>query len=265
MATNSHSSPALDFLLNVDSFYARLNAVSSFLGGQLLYAGELDGDARALLVAANVAGAASMAASASPDAQKQSIRDGIADFLVTSLDEALRILKNEIRKGETVSVCVAQSPETLAHEMFERGVLPNLIRPTAPEAAAFLRQGAQLIEPLAGEPNQIVLAWSVAASPALWLPKLDAVALHCLNGNSAGTESAETLVFAQRWLRLAPRYLGRMAANLRLLRTTESIAANFIEELRRQISRAEMNASVDIQLIRADRAPEQYQFTPQSC
>ena len=58
------------------------------LGGKLLYAGELDAEARALLVAANIAGAASLAASADAAARKQAMRDGVVDFLVTSLDEA---------------------------------------------------------------------------------------------------------------------------------------------------------------------------------
>ena len=65
---------------------------------------------RALVVAANIAGAATLAATADRAAQKQALRDGVADFLVTSLDEALRILKNQLRKRETVAVCVALRP-----------------------------------------------------------------------------------------------------------------------------------------------------------
>ncbi len=51
---------------------------------------------------------------------------------MTSLDEALRILKNEIRKRETVAVCVAAAPETVEREMLERGVLPDLLPPALP-------------------------------------------------------------------------------------------------------------------------------------
>jgi hypothetical protein len=58
-----------------------------------------------------------------------------ADFLVTSLDEALRILKNEIRKREAVAVCVAAAPRPWRCEMLERGVLPDLLRP-ADESSA---------------------------------------------------------------------------------------------------------------------------------
>ena len=54
------------------------------------------------------AGAATLTASASAEAGKQAMREGVVDFLVTTLDEALRILKNEVRKHETVAVCVAR-------------------------------------------------------------------------------------------------------------------------------------------------------------
>jgi urocanate hydratase len=96
------------------------------LGGKLFYAGELDGEGRALVVAANIAGAASLVATADRAAQKQAIRDGVADCLVNSLDEALRILKNQLRKRETVAVCLGLAPEAVEREMLERGVLPDL-------------------------------------------------------------------------------------------------------------------------------------------
>ncbi len=79
-------------------------------------------------MAANIAGAASLVATADRAAQKQAIRDGVADFLVNSLDEALRILKNQLRKRETVAVCVGLAPEAVEREMQERGVLPDLLR-----------------------------------------------------------------------------------------------------------------------------------------
>ena len=91
------------------------------------------------MVAGNIAGAASLAATADPVAQKQAIREGVVNFLVTSLDEALRILKNEIRKRETVAVCVAASPQAVAAEMLERGVLPICCRLT-PRVSRILRR-----------------------------------------------------------------------------------------------------------------------------
>ncbi|MGB9409083.1 MAG: hypothetical protein WCA89_16225, partial [Terracidiphilus sp.] len=195
MATNPNPPSALEFTLQVERFYAGLilaaapNPASGrepSLGGKLLYAGELDAKARALLVAANIAGAASLAVSADDGARKQAVRDGVVDFLVSSLDEALRILKNEIRKRSTVAVCVATEPQAteadFARQMLQRGVLPDLLPPRsapAPEFAAFLSQGARPVVAIHPDANQVLLAWSVADAPAQWLPKLDAIALNC--------------------------------------------------------------------------------------
>lgn len=215
--------PDLSFIAAVDRLYAGLllcAEADSGLGGRLLYAGELDAEGRALVVAANIAGAASLAATADPAAQNLAIRDGVADFLVTSLDEALRILKNEIRKRQTVAVCVALALDAVEQSMQERGVLPDLLPSgaAAPVFDAFLRQGARPVVSADPEQNQTVLTWSVAASPALWLPRLDALALDCLSPAASA---------ARRWLRLAPRYLGRLAQGVRLLRCDKETAVRF--------------------------------------
>jgi urocanate hydratase len=247
MAIEPNPTAAFDLALQADRFYAALtqgagsNAEPN-LGGKLLYAGELDANARALIVAANIAGAASLAATADQPAQKQAIRDGVADFLVTSLDEALRILKNQIRKRETVAVCVAAAPDAVEREMLERGVLPDLLPPgpaSAPEYATFLTQGAQQIQHSSPEKNQTLLAWSVTAAPAKWLPKLDAIALDCIEPEDAA---------ARRWLRLAPRYLGRLAQTQRLLRCNQESAQKFLVKVRDQVEQGEIKIPVEIRL-----------------
>ena len=243
------------FALQVERLYAGLISAAelgdppeSGLGGKLLYAGQLDEEARALLVAANITGVASLAASADAAGRKQALRDGVVDFLVTSLDEALRILKNEIRKRETVAVCVALEPETVEQEMLERGVAPDLLRPGAADSLV----------------DQTLLCWRVASSPSIWLPKLDAIALDCLEENmgAPGLDS-ETWDSARRWLRLAPRYLGRMAQGVRVLRCSESAAANFLERMREVVESGEIGVAVEIKLYAEWRA-EQLNFMPPS-
>ena len=133
------------------------------LGGKLLYAGELDPVGSAITLAGNVAGCATLAATADAAAQKQAIRNGIVDFLVTSLDEALRILKNEIRKHATVAVCVGVSTGEIEREMQERGVQPDLGR----ESAICRRSET---EPQDSDSIPNTLVWRVESSPAKWLP-----------------------------------------------------------------------------------------------
>jgi urocanate hydratase len=254
MTTNPPA--ALEFALQVERYYAGLILAAkpnsdgeASLGGKLLYAGRLDAQARALMVAANIAGAASLAVSADATDGKQAMRDGVVDFLVTSLDEALRILKNEIRKHTTVAVCVAQgsvaqdSEADFARRMLERGVRPDLLplrSAPAPEFAAFLSQGARPVVAIHPDINQVLLTWSVADAPAQWLSILDALALDCLSSDPSSAP-------ARRWLRLAPRYLGRMAQGMRLLRCDECIAARFRKNVQEQVERGEISVAVEIQ------------------
>jgi urocanate hydratase len=246
MATNPNPHGALDFSSHVERLYAALacSALLDFrpalpdsspghepsLGGKLLYAGSLDAQTRALLVAANIAGAASLAVSADSEASKLAIRDGVVDFLVNSLDEALRILKNEIRKRNPVAVCVATAPHAaeadFAREMLERGVRPDF---------------PSRIEPIPLSPGQVLMAWSVASEAARWLPRLDALVLHCLDSD-LNPDAAQ----ARRWLRLAPRYLGRMARDVRVLRCDEQTAVRFQQEIREQVTRGAIGVTVDL-------------------
>jgi urocanate hydratase len=166
-------------------------------------------------VAANIAGAATLVASADLATQKQAIRDAVADFLVTSLDEALRILKNQLRKRETVSICVAMPPVEMEREMNERGVRPDLLRRDVP------------IAPL----DQALVVWQADSTRRQDLATLDAIALECLDANDWPS---------RRWLRLAPRYLGRRLQDLHLLRTHQEFAARFAEHVTARVERGEI-------------------------
>jgi hypothetical protein len=232
---------ALEFTLQVERLYSTMieDAKPSglaepnlheepSLGGKLLYAGEPVPHGRALLVAANIAGAASLAASADPAAGKQAVRDGVADFLVNSLDEALRILKNEIRKREAVAVCVAMAPEAVEREMLERGVVPDLV-PRSPLPPALF--------------GQTLVTWTVTSAPAQWLPRLDALAIDSLRKSAAGQAS-----IAARWLRLAPRYLGRLAQNFRILHCQPEVAREFVSRAKNAVERGDIGVEVWISL-----------------
>ncbi len=238
------SSAAFEFVGLVARSYASLAETpladsETGLGGRFFYAGELDDTSSALVVAANISGAATLAATARHDAQKRALRDGVADFLVSSLDESLRILKNQLRKRETASVCVALPPEEVESQMRERGVAPDLLRAglsIAPYHEAFrLEQGEETGYDLSKIPA--VVAWRVGSAPAQWLPHLDAIALECLDADDWP---------ARRWLRLAPRYLGRMAQGLRFLDCDREFAARFIERVRQQVDRGEIAFAFEI-------------------
>jgi hypothetical protein len=220
----------LAFIAQVEQLYASLMQCASpgveNLGGKLLYAGELSTQGCALTVAANIAGAASLAATADTSAQKQAIREGAADFLVTNLDEALRILKNEIRKREPVSVAVSVAPEAVLKEMLLRGVLPDLLPPVqstpAPsEFATFLAQGAQPIAAPTSRPARLLI-WQIPAEFAQRPAEFDAFLKEHIHSTDHAT---------LRWLRLAPRYLGPHSRRLRSITCDEETASKLIDVL----------------------------------
>jgi len=222
------------------------------LGGQLFYAGELDLPGRAMVAAANIAGAASLACTSDATVQRLAVREGVADFLVNSLDEALRILKNQIRKGETGAVCIAAAAETVEAEMLERGVLPNLLRThdESGEDSPFIRQGAQRIPAPVMEESLSMLAWTVASAPAQWLPKLDALAMDCI---------PEQDWKSRRWLRLSPRYLGRLAKGVRMLFCDQVVAEEFIRRVRERVECGEVPVAVEVQMSRQGKRQD-YRF-----
>lgn len=207
------------------------------LGGKLLYAGEIDESGRALLFAGNIAGAASLAASADPLAQRSAIRDGVVDFAVTSLEEALRILKNEIRKRQAVSVGVGLSADALTRAMLDRGVLPDLLGP-AVAGLGFEPDGAQSVLSLELDATEFI-SWSVDGPFARWMPRLDA----CVQA----VVPADDLV-RQRWLRLAPRYLGRMAQREHGVVLSAAELAALREQVRAMRSEFADGAMVEIRL-----------------
>lgn len=238
-AAASAQTPPAGQLASIHRLYASLlhgQDPDAGLGGQLLYAADL-GAARALVAAANIAGAASLAAAADPARQRQAIREGIADFLVTTLDEALRILKNELRKRQPVAVAVSLEPETLAAQMLDRGVLPNLLppldshspdpalpSPSAPQPSfsAFLANGARRIHTAALPPGIQFLAWTIPSEFAQHPAGFDALLLnHLAPGDHVN----------RRWLRLSPRYAGSNARRLRSLACDEAAAARLIDRL----------------------------------
>lgn len=171
------------------------------IGGRLIFAGELDRDGSRLVRAANIAGAASLSATGDGAVQKQAIREGTVDFLVTSLDEALRILKNEVRKHNAVAVCVGAPASQVAAEMMERGVRPDLLRSSSTsELAAFAAEGARFVDTPALGANR----------PLIMVPVSDTE-----SGRRALESIPESDHVARRWIRLSSRYLGRQARGWR--------------------------------------------------
>ncbi|HZD47238.1 MAG TPA: hypothetical protein VE178_00715 [Silvibacterium sp.] len=206
--------------LDITDIYDRFSALtvdSLGLGGSLLVYAGLDWSGIALTFAANVAGAASLGLEQDLGRAKAAVRNGACDFLVNTLDEALRILKNEIRKKNPVAVALVGDPREAVAEMVERGVQPEII---AGDVKGPLWRGGsmeRLVERGARRLDSAVasgrlVSWKVEREPQRWLPVLDRIVADLLDPADKNTPAR------RRWLEAAPRYLGRALAHERCVR-----------------------------------------------
>jgi hypothetical protein len=227
VALPTPSAAVIDSIAQVHQAYEGLVCSSADgaehgLGGQLLYAGELDTQGRAFTIAANIAGAATIASSSEAAALRRALREGAIDFLVNSLDEALRILKNEIRKRQPVAVAISLASAVIEAEMIERGVRPDLLPPQSTSLAAsiFLSQGVRHIQD-PPQSAQKLLIWPAPEEYAQNLAGFEAL----LAGQLASDDQ-----FNRRWLRLSTRYLGPAARRLRSVACDEPTALKLIAQ-----------------------------------
>jgi hypothetical protein len=76
--------------------------------------------------AVSVAGGTMLAIDSTAAEMKSAMRASYLDFVVNTLDEALRTLKNEIRQKRPLSVGLIAEVDAVLAEMVERGVQPDL-------------------------------------------------------------------------------------------------------------------------------------------
>jgi urocanate hydratase len=97
------------------------------LAGKLIVSGGMGGMGGAQPLAATMTGASFLGIDPDPERIKKRLRSGYCDFMVNSLDEALRILKNAVRKKENVSVGLVGNCADVIPELAERGVVPDIL------------------------------------------------------------------------------------------------------------------------------------------
>ena len=97
------------------------------LAGKLIVSGGMGGMGGAQPLAGTMTGAAFLGIDVDPERIKKRIKSGYCDFMVNSLDEALRILKNAVRKKENISVGLVGNCADVIPELAERGVVPDIL------------------------------------------------------------------------------------------------------------------------------------------
>src|ERR1700733_3627484 len=142
------------------------------LAGKLIVSGGMGGMGGAQPLAATMTGAAFLGIDVDAERIKKRLKTGYCDFMVTTLDEALRILKNAVRKKENVSVGLVGNCADIIPELAERGVVPDI-----------LTDQTSAHDPLNGYvPNGMTLAEAIELrkgdAKAYQEESLDAIAAH---------------------------------------------------------------------------------------
>jgi urocanate hydratase len=102
------------------------------LAGRLVVAGGMGGMGGAQALAATLNSAAFLGIDADAERIKRRVKAGHCEVMVNNLDEALRILKNAVRKREPASVGLIGNAAEVIPELARRGVLPDLLTDQTP-------------------------------------------------------------------------------------------------------------------------------------
>ncbi len=239
--------------------------LSGRIAGRFCLLAPLSEGGTPLTLAAGIAGAASLTIETSTDAIRAAVREGAVDFAVNTLDEALRILKNEIRKQQAASVLLEGDVSQVLAEAADRGAQPDLIAwPPSHDRrhdrqhdrqhdrlAPFLARGAVLL-PFSGAedaPRQDVLdpdregwlsvRWKTSEPAAQALRYLDGLAASALPDND---------LERRYWIARAPRYLPRAQRSERSLSMSPDEAARFRSAVEHAIAAGELSTGAELQV-----------------
>lgn len=207
---------------------ARERFAGSLAGKVLLSAGT---DGLPPIVAGTIAGAASLWVDTEGEALRLGMRAGLCDFVVSTLDEALRILKNELRQKRSVSVGLQADPAQCVRQCVARGFQPDIFVRLPPnlqrEEQILVERGAVvLVERPHPESDGSLLCWNVNLHAAKTMRRVGQIAAESLDPGRADTSDR------LRWLETAPRTLGRAFANEQCLRMDHHESASFVTRVR---------------------------------
>lgn len=208
---------------------------SGSLAGKLLLRSGLDGDGLTTIAAASIAGVCSLCVEPDAERLREALRAGLCDFVVGPLDEALRILKNELRRGLSVSVGVTAEPNPALADMIDRGLQPDLVSlPPGEPLRTFVDRGAlALPEHNTPDSSTALIEWSTA-DLARAMPQIDGIAAQSLEVDRSDTP------LRQHWLEKAPRLLGRAFTGRHCVRMTTDESAAFAADARARFPEIQM-------------------------
>lgn len=216
-------------------------AASSF-GGKLLLCAGMGDYGFACSLAMSIAGGTFLGLEPRPQRLKEALRDGVCDYMVNSLDEALRVLKNEIRKKTPVSIGLLGDIAGVLQEAIDRGFQPDyvvvgsplmeesLLQPFEQRRAARLDQtpGVEAVADIA----ELVVASAASSSILREFERIVAMVL-------AGSVASRL-----KWAESSARYFRRTTPPMRSALMDQAQTALLENELTQQALDGEMMLAV---------------------
>jgi urocanate hydratase len=210
------SANASDRQLETLRLYGALIGVCEEWGGGLVLCCGEGCAASGAPAAVSIAGGATLAVDADAAEVKAAMRRGEVDFVVNTLDEALRALKNEVRLRRPLSVGLIADVDATLREMVERGVLPDLLLVGAnQDAQAVLRNESIRALHAAGMGLRLMVdvdeerpgrRISRKRCDEVYLPAANAVELRTLDDRLLAILPPDDMV-RRRWVQRAAKYL----------------------------------------------------------
>jgi urocanate hydratase len=240
--------------IRADQFH---NPSTESLAGRLVACIGFGQQGAELALATTIAGGAFLGIDSSSEHLKAAVRNGSCDFMVNTLDESLRVLKNELRKQKALSVGLLGDASAILPAMVDRGVQPDLIADTASsesEAASGMQRDAllQLIERGARNLNtqtekfsrpteRIEVVWT--ADTIMDLKRMDTFALEQLPPEDT---------IRRRWLHQASGCFHRQRPLQRVLDLQPAELTPLLSAFQNAVSTATIQASVSVDWQTAD-------------
>jgi len=226
------------------------DAAADGLAGLLLTCVGFGLEGAQIALATTIAGGTFLGIDPSTLHLKAAVRNGSCDFMVNTLDESLRVLKNELRKKKALSVGLLGEAAAILAAMIERGVQPDLVadsgatetEPALPYRASlleFVERGAVQVDAHATNRSNVSgfleVSWTTASIADL--RRMDELALRQLPADDS---------IRRRWLQQAPAYFHRQRPLQRVLGMHAEEVTRLAEALKNAISAGEMQSPVTL-------------------
>lgn len=196
-----------DLQLQTLRLYAELISRRPTYASRMVFAHGPGSSNTGLPAAVSIAGGTSLLLDPDAAVVKFVFRQGGLDFLVNSLDEAVRVLKNEVRKHTPLSVALTADPAAVLAEMRERGLAPDLEVTIGDDPTSVTLSHTHLHLNVADgliQPSRLARTWLAARH---WSEHL------LPTTTTAGLRALDTRLIAligdqprQQWLRRIPHY-----------------------------------------------------------